>query len=130
MKRIAILSTLVLALSLGGCSTFTSMVGEDKASTVRSYAEYVFEGFRSAWIPALRVYRTELPMCDGNTPAPCWEPKVYAKLHNATGVAVACMTASTAPGIPLAAIQKCVATVEAAKALFIQEKVSPAEAGQ
>jgi hypothetical protein len=130
MKRVLIAPLLAIALSLGGCSTFTSVVGEEKSATVRTYAEYVFESFRSAWIPALRVYRMELPLCAPGTPAPCWEPKVYAKLHTATAVAVACMEASTGPGVPLSEIQKCVATVEAAKAIFIQENVAPTEAGQ
>lgn len=129
VQALAAAAIVATGLALAGCETIAPFVGQGTQETVRDKAEYVFEGFRTVWIPALGVYRNELPMC-GQAPAPCWEPKVYAKLHAATDVATRCMEASTAPGLPLGEIQACIATVEAAKAVYMQNGVAPKEAGQ
>jgi len=123
------LAIVALAVSMTACSTFEKAIGEDKAAPVRTYAEYVFEGFRSGWVPALKSYRTELPQCSAVVKAPCWSEGSYAKLHAVTAAALSCMTASTAPGVPLVELQLCITKVEGAKTVFLQEGVKPEEAG-
>ncbi len=118
-----------LSLSLSACSTFTAVVGEDASATTRTYAEYVFRGFRDGWIPILAGYRA-LPKCGSPAHAPCYEPDVYAKLYVATDAATACMEASTAPGVPLDELTSCMTKVNDAKTIFTQSGLAPKEVTQ
>lgn len=114
----------IALLWLGGCALLQPIIPNSAEEKVRIGAEYVFEGFRTAWIPALAAYRS-YPRCAPSISQPCWEPTIYKRLYDATDVATACMVASSAPGVPIAEIQLCVAKVEGAKTVFIQQGLIP-----
>lgn len=124
IKTMGATSVAIALLWLGGCALLQPVVPASIEEKVRIGAEYVFEGFRTAWIPALAAYRS-YPRCGPSISQPCWEPKIYKRLYDATDIATACMVASSAPDVPIAEIQLCVAKVEGAKAAFIQQGLIP-----
>lgn len=126
MKTILnVCAAMLVAIGLTACALLQPALPNSVEEKVRIGAEYVFEGFRTAWIPVLSAYRTTLPKCGAAVPQPCWEPSVYKRLYHATDIATACMVASSKPGVPIAEIQLCVSKVEGAKTVFIKEGFIP-----
>jgi hypothetical protein len=130
MKRItygslaAGLAIVILGVSLSACALIQPLVGETASEQTRTYAEYVFEGFKRVWIPALAAYRNR-DKCGPGVKAPCYEERLYKPMHVATDAATACMVASTAPGIPLYELETCLAKVNEAKLTFTQNGLTP-----
>jgi hypothetical protein len=113
----------IAVVALSGCALFTPVLGDTASDKTRTYAEYVFQGFRTGWIPALKAYRA-LPECT-TAPAPCYDEPVYKKLYVVTDAATQCMVASTAPGVLLQDLTACLGKVNDAKIAFTQSNIAP-----
>lgn len=121
----------ILGLSLlTACAITNPILGDTASEKTRSYAEYVFTGFKTVWIPALGVYHTWTPCTTAGHSALCYDSATYKKLYVLTDAATRCMVATTEPNIDVMSLSDCLGTVMDAKLAFTQAGISVKEPAQ